>query len=42
MNAAISGVENQIRRVEERTRLKLDLKADKKDVVALAERVVNK
>ena len=42
MNAAIAGVENQIRRVEERTRLKLDLKADKKDVVALAERVVNK
>ena len=42
MNAAIAGVENQIRRVEERTRLKLDLKADKKDVVALAERLVNK
>mgnify|MGYP001187998990 FL=1 len=39
MNAAIAGVENQIRRVEERTRLKLDLKADKKDVVALAERM---
>tara|TARA_B000000441_G_C21749469_1_gene360753 strand:+ start:15 stop:2762 length:2748 start_codon:yes stop_codon:yes gene_type:complete len=41
MNAAIAGVENQIRRVEERTRLKLDLKADKKDVVALAERMQN-
>ena len=42
LNAAIAGVENQIRRVEERTRLKLDLKAEKKDVVALAERVENK
>jgi hypothetical protein len=42
LNAAIAGVENQIRRVEERTRLKLDLKAEKKDVVALAERVGNK
>ena len=40
MNAAIAGVENQIRRVEERTRLKLDLKADKK-TSSLAERMQN-
>ena len=41
MNAAIAGVENQIRRVEERCKMKLDLKADKSDVVVLGDRMIN-
>ena len=41
IDAAIAAVENQIRRVEARTQSKLDLKADKSEIIALAERRVN-